>query len=199
MHKDIKAVFDFDGTITTKDTLFHFIRFYHGSLKFWIGISILSPMLILFKCKLLSNEKAKQVMFSFFFANTDFDAFQSKCKRYANEVNKILNAEAKDKIVWHQKQGHEVLIVSASIENWIKPWAESMGINTVVGTRIEIEQNKLTGKFSTANCNGIEKTKRLLALYPNREGYKLYAYGDSKGDKEMLALADYPFFKTFND
>lgn len=198
MEKKTKAVFDFDNTITTKDTLFHFIEFYHGSMKFWTGMTLLLPILVLFKLKLLNSEKAKQILFSYYFKNTNFDVFQLKCGKYKEKIDDILNKVAIDKIRRHQQEGHEVLIVSASIENWIYPWAKKNGIDKIVGTQLEIVNNKLTGKFTTPNCNGNEKVKRLLTLYPNKNDYILYAYGDSKGDIPMLELADYPYYREFN-
>ncbi len=49
---------------------------------------------------------------------------------------------------------------------------------------------RLTGRFSSRNCYGQEKVNRLLRVEPHRETYRLIAYGDSRGDREMLAFAD---------
>ena len=85
----------------------------------------------------------------------------------------------------------KVIIVSASIENWILPWAEKEGIEIVLATQIEVnEEERLTGYFSSPNCYGKEKVKRILEMYPNRENYILIAYGDSSGDFDMLSFAD---------
>ncbi len=197
MAKNVKAVFDFDNTITTKDTLFHFIRFYHGELKFLWGIFVLSPMLFLFVCKLISNEKAKQRMFSFYFKGEKSEVFREKCIAYSKEIDKILNSQAIERIEWHNGQGHEVIIVSASIEDWIKPWAEQHNITLVIGTKLESKNSVLTGSFASPNCYGAEKVKRFLEFYPDRDDYELFAYGDSRGDAEMLELSDHPFYKTF--
>ena len=43
---------------------------------------------------------------------------------------------------------------------------------------------------SRDNCYGQEKVNRFLQVEPDRKSYVLYAYGDSSGDKEMIALAD---------
>ena len=76
------AFFDFDGTITSKDTLIEFIRFTVGDFKFIKGIILLSPILILFKLNLIKNDKAKEKMFSYFFKNTDKVAFRKKATEY---------------------------------------------------------------------------------------------------------------------
>lgn len=191
------AVFDFDGTITTRDTLFDFICFYHGKIKLFVGLSILSPILILFKLGLIRNSKAKQILFSFFFKGVKATDFDSICEKYSNRINEILNKNAIEKIMWHQSEGHDVIIDSASISNWIKPWASSLGITTVIGTEIDLKDEIISGVFSSENCYGQEKVNRFIEIYPERELYQLYVYGDSAGDKELLSIADFPFYRRF--
>lgn len=195
-HKTI-AIFDFDGTITTKDTLFDFTKFYHGKLKYICGVFLLFPILVSHKLGLISAEKAKKIFISFFFKGQDRDIFNQICDEYESRINKILNSDAIDKIKWHQQQGHLTIINSASLENWIQPWAESQNIETVIATRIEIVNNLITGKFIGKNCNGIEKVRRFRETFPNTDNYTIYVYGDSSGDKELLSIADYPFFRKF--
>ncbi|MDR0825300.1 MAG: HAD-IB family hydrolase [Prevotella sp.] len=194
---DVIAVFDFDGTITSKDTLFDFIRFYHGTPRLIAGIGILSPILVLFKLGFITNSKAKQILFSYFFGGKKESDFNAVCERYASRINEITVPEAIAKIRRHQQDGHAVIIASASVYNWIAPWAKSMNINAVIATRIEVKDGIITGKFHGANCHGQEKVERLMELYPDRDNYQLYAYGDSNGDKQLLEIADYPFYRRF--
>lgn len=191
-NKKTVAVFDFDGTITTKDTLFDFISFYYGKTRLIVGLFILSPILILYKIGIIKNYVAKQILFSYFFKNKKIKDFDAKSKEYIDRINKITRNSTIEKIKEHQRLNHEVIIVSASISNWIKPWAKSIGIGNVLGTEISIKEGLITGKFASPNCYGQEKVNRLLAEYPQKEDYILYAYGDSRGDKELLELADYP-------
>jgi HAD superfamily phosphoserine phosphatase-like hydrolase len=93
-----------------------------------------------------------------------------------------------------QDDGAEVVIVSASIDNWVQPFFANV---TVLGTQIEVKDGLLTGRFLTKNCYGQEKVNRILACYPHREDYHLTAYGDSRGDKELLAFADESHYKPF--
>ncbi|MFV0331866.1 MAG: HAD-IB family hydrolase [Dysgonomonas sp.] len=191
------AAFDFDGTITNKDTLFDFIHFYFGMPRMILGVILLSPVLILFKLGFIKNNKAKQILFSYFFKGKKIDDFDDVCQKYSARVGEILRPKAIDEIKEHQQEGHLVIIDSASICNWIAPWAKQMGVLEVIGTRIEIENGIITGKFFGENCYGQEKVRRLLELYPNRDTYELYAYGDSSGDKELLEIADYPYYRKF--
>lgn len=194
--KKVIAAFDFDGTITTKDTLFDFIKFYHGRWSLWLGLLFLTPTLFLFKAKMISNERAKEKMLSFFFKGESYEIFLKECEAYKTQIDTIINSKAKEKIAWHQQKGHKVVILSASIDLWILPWAKSLGIETI-STQLDIKNNIVTGKLSSKNCHGQEKVNRLLAVYPKRDDYILYAYGDSKGDFELLAFADKPFYRCF--
>ncbi|MBS5979219.1 MAG: HAD-IB family hydrolase [Dysgonomonas mossii] len=191
------AVFDFDGTITTVDTLFDFIRFYYGFPRLIVGLFVLSPVLIIFKLGFIPNDKAKELLFSYFFKGKTLSEFNTLCKEYKNRINQRLRSQAIDKIRFHQQQGHIVLINSASIYNWILPWAQSVGIENVISTEIEVKEGVITGKFKGENCYGVEKVKRFLELYPYRDTYQLYVYGDSSGDKPLLDIADFPFYKEF--
>jgi HAD superfamily hydrolase (TIGR01490 family) len=190
--KKVVAAFDFDGTLTKKDTLFDFIIFAKGLLDFFVGIIIISPVLVLFKLGFIKNDKAKQILFSYFFKGESIDRFNKTCDDYKRQIDKICHIERLEKVNWHKKQGHEVVIISASIENWIMPWATSKGISTVIGTQIEVKDGKITGKFSSCNCYGEEKVNRLKCYLPDRDCYILYAYGDSSGDKHLLEYSDYP-------
>ena len=89
-----------------------------------------------------------------------------------------------------------MLIVSASIDNWVQPFFAQV---KVLGTQIEVVNGKLTGQFLSKNCYGQEKVNRILTLYPNRQDYHLTAFGDSRGDKELLAWADESHFKPFRE
>ena len=101
--------------------------------------------------------------------------------------------------------GAEVAIVSASIDNWVGafftishwPLDISQEPIAILGTQVEVVDSKLTGRFLTKNCYGQEKVNRLLERFPHREDYHLTAYGDSRGDREMLAFADEAHYKPF--
>lgn len=190
--KIVIAAFDFDGTITTKDTLFDFIIFYVGKFRFIVGLFVLSPILILHKIGIIKNSRAKEIMFSYFFKGKSIEDFNKKCHLYATRIESILKDSTISRINEHKQANHAVVIVSASISNWIKPWAYQTGIKEVISTEIEIKDGVLTGKFASPNCYGPEKVNRLKEKYPNRDEYVLYAYGDSQGDKELLEFANYP-------
>ncbi len=192
------AAFDFDGTLTTKDTLFQFIIFCVGWPKFILGLVIFSPIFLLYLLRLKSNSEAKEILFKLYFGGMPFTVFQNYCKNFKINISQMLNNEAINKYNWHKNNNHKLIIISASVENWILPWAHEMGFAKVIGTKIEVKDGLLTGKFQSKNCHGAEKVIRLKAEFANLKDYTLYAYGDSNGDTELLKEADFSFFRKFN-
>ena len=191
------ALFDFDGTITTDDSLIKFIRFSRGDSKFLVGMVILSPMLIVYKLKLIPNYRAKEYMLSHFFKDMSEEKFMQLTREYSlNHIDSVVRPKAMQKIAWHKEQGHEIVIVSASIECWLKPWCDKNNLN-LIGTKMQMQNAKVTGLFASKNCHGVEKVNRIKELYHLNEYDYIYAYGDSSGDKELLELADEKFYKPF--
>src|SRR5690606_1298588 len=134
----------------------------------------------------ISNNVAKEKLFKIFFSGMPVNQFNEFSESFISSIEKVINPDALERIKWHQDRQHQVVIVSASAENWIQPWASKYGIDIVLATQLQVTDQVITGKFLTQNCYGTEKVDRLLKQYPNKEDYILYAYGDSKGDKELL-------------
>ena len=199
MEKSIIAVFDFDGTITRKDTLLEFVKFSKGKIQFYFGFFLFSPLLVAMKLKLYPNWKAKQKLFSYFYKGFSIKQFNEWGNGFSAQIDKFVRIKATETIKSHKENNDKIVIISASIENWIKPWAKKVGIETILATKIETDKNGfLTGKFLTKNCYGQEKVNRLLEVFPDKKDYKFIAYGDSRGDKELIDFADEGYYNKFN-
>jgi len=193
------AFFDFDGTITTKDTLLEFIKFSKGSLSFYLGFLLYSPYLIAYKIKLISNQSAKEKILRHFFGRMPLEEFTQNCNAFADKVlPALIRPGALQQIRDYQSAGVSVVIVSASPENWLSCWTSKMDL-ALIGTRLEVKNNSLTGKIMGKNCHGEEKVSRIRNEYELNQYTDIYAYGDSSGDKPMLALATKSFFKPFRN
>jgi len=191
------AFFDFDGTVTTKDTLLEFIKYSRGTLPFYAGFLLKSPYLAAYKLKLIPNQTAKEKVLTYFFKGMPLDEFQLKCEGFALEILPgLLRKSALEEIRELQQKGIDVVIVSASPENWIRQWASSIHAS-LIATRLELKDGKLTGNILDKNCYGEEKVRRIKEVYHLNEYQDIYAYGDSSGDKPMLSLAKYPHYKPF--
>ena len=191
------AFFDFDGTITTKDTLLEFIKFCQGTGRFYAGFLLNSPYLVAYKLKLISNQTAKEKVLGFFFRNMPAAQFEEYCQQFATQVIPgLIRPGALDEIKKLQQNGGQVIIVSASPENWVHKWCDSIGAQTIA-TRLVIQQGKLTGKIEGINCHGEEKVRRIQQAFNLSEFQEIYAYGDTSGDKPMLRIATYSHMKPF--
>jgi phosphatidylglycerophosphatase C len=191
------AFFDFDGTITTKDTLLEFIKFSKGRFRFYLGFALNSPWLIALKLKLISNQKAKEKILAWFFRGNSLPVFQDTCNQFAAQILPgLIRPKALHEIDLLRKKDATIVIVSASPENWIRPWAESNSLE-LIATRLQVIDLTLTGKIAGRNCHGEEKVARIGESVQLPDYEQIYAYGDTGGDKPMLRLAHHSFYKPF--
>jgi HAD superfamily hydrolase (TIGR01490 family) len=196
------AFFDFDGTITTKDTLLEFIRFSKGSLRFNLGFLLNSPWLVAMKLKLISNQKAKERILTHFFGKQPVPGFRHQCEAFSNEMLPgLIRPKALTEFNRLREAGASIVIVSASPEDWIRHWAAAQGAE-LIATRLGSFSDpngvsRLTGRIEGVNCHGEEKVNRIRQRFALADYKEIYAYGDSSGDKPMLQLATASFFKPF--
>ena len=199
--KDVVAAFDFDGTLTNKDTLIAFICFTHGRRRLFMGFLRHAPWLLLMKIGLYPNWKAKEKVFSYFYKGTAYEQFAQWGQEFADVAETMLNKKTVGTLKRHLSEGHKVCVVTASIDEWVRPVCRRLGVGTVLATRIEVSvSGRLTGRLLSSrpddegkNCYGSQKVVQLLEAFPHRQSYRLYAYGDSRGDDELLSLADVGF------
>jgi phosphatidylglycerophosphatase C len=193
------VLFDFDGTITTRDTLLEFLLFYKGIFKVGIGAIVLSPMLMLFALKLIPNWKAKQILLKYFFGSIDRDTFNRVCREFATtKLPTLVRPKALHMIEQYKRDNAMVIVVSASPENWIGPWCEQHGLH-YLATQLDVVDNKITGQICGKNCYGPEKVSRIKGKYSLDNFDEIIAYGDSSGDREMFSIAHHTFYKPFRD
>lgn len=195
----VVAAFDFDGTLTYRDSLLPFMIFVRGKMRSTFYISLEIPRLLGFVLKMVSRQEAKEALLSRFFGGENIESL----RRWGLEFSELslpylLKPEALQRFHWHKKQGHRCIIVSAGIDLYMQPWAKKVGFSDVISSQLAVASNNLvSGKLQGVNCWGPEKVQRINRLLGPKSGYVLYAYGDSRGDQEMLELADYAYKETF--
>jgi len=191
------AFFDFDGTVTSKDTLAEILKFIKGKLGYYLGIFILSPVIAAYKLRIISNHKAKEILLTYFLRNFDINKFNTLCTEFAEKkLPRLLNKSALLEIRKHLQHKTPVIIISASAENWILPWCSKYNIDCIA-TKLEVKNGKLTGKIDGRNCSGKEKVRHIKNRYELSTYQKIYAYGDSPDDLPMLSLATEKNYKPF--
>ncbi|MCJ8346242.1 HAD-IB family hydrolase [bacterium] len=192
------AFFDFDGTITRADSFFRFVIF-ATSWKDLVfkGISLL-PMLVMYKLKIITNHKAKsEALRTLFRGISEEDMNRLGRDFFRLRVPALLKQSALDKIQWHKKEGHTVYLVSASVNYWLQEFTKSQEIGLIC-TTMEAKDGVMTGEQSSLNCYGAEKVRRIKELINLDEFDYSYAYGDTRGDREMLEMVDEDYYCFFN-
>ena len=183
------VIFDFDGTLTKKDSLGEFLKYYYNKKIYFKKLAIFLPTFLLYKFKIIKNDIAKQRLMEIFFKGKDEDTFKQKAKRFALErVDTFLNDKIYKKFQSHKLNGDRVIIISASFECWINEWAKKEKVESL-STILEIKNKKITGRFYTKNCYGKEKVNRLKEYIDISKYDEIISYGDSKGDEKIFAIS----------
>ncbi|MCB1112486.1 MAG: HAD family hydrolase [Chlamydiales bacterium] len=195
------AAFDFDGTITYRDSLLPFLFFTHGTLRTLFMLTSQLPWLVGFVIGFVPRQRAKERIIKKFFAGKTLAQVQEWGKQFARDgLPQHVRPEALKRIRWHRDRGDRLVLISASLDIYLRPWAESEDFSELICSSLETDsQGIITGKLCGLNCWGPEKVRRLLETAGPKKNYTLYAYGDSRGDQELLALADHSFYKTMGE
>lgn len=140
----------------------------------------------------------KEEVLSKLFRGMNEDEFEKRCQQFAEKIIPTLcKKSAMEKIEWHRKGKHQLVLLSASFEDYLKPWAAQFGF-TVVATKVEKQNNLLTGNFKGKNCNHEEKLIRLKNEIELSQFDEIFAYGDTKGDEAFMSIATKKFFRNFD-
>lgn len=189
-------LFDFDGTLTYKDTMFLYLKFY-DSAKFTLQFIKHIPLFVLLKLKLADAEKVKKSFIASILKGQSRQKIEKKSRDFFDKhQHEIIRENALDFIRNIDRNQTESYIVSASLDIWVKPFAEKFKMN-LLATQAEFKDDIFTGNFIGKNCNGPEKVNRIKEAVQGKKFDKTIAFGDTLGDREMLAWADesqYEFF-----
>jgi len=186
------AAFDFDGTITRRDTLVPFLTRVAGRVAVARALAAESTGLAMALIGRANRDTVKERVLTRVLAGCSYAEVEAAGRAFgARLVQSAITRDARERIEWHQREGHEVVIVSASLDVYLAEVGRSLGIAHVLSTRLETDAyGRCTGRLHGANCRGIEKATRLRALVGS-DDVVLWAYGNSRGDDEMLALAQH--------
>ena len=190
------AAFDFDGTLTSRDSFTAFLRWRAGAVGYAAGVLRLAPALAAYLVH-RDRGRLKAAAVRLFLRGVPRAALQAEARRFADEAHDaLLRPDALAEWERRRRQDCRMVIVTASPEDVVRPFAERLGAE-LIGTRLAFDDADLaTGAFVGANCRGPEKVARLSALF-GAEARLLAAYGDTGGDREMLAIAAEPGYRVF--
>jgi phosphatidylglycerophosphatase C len=193
------AVFDFDGTITRGDSTTAFCRAEFPG-KLLPAVARAAPCLAGYALHLVGRQRVKEALLATLLGGRDEPEVRRRAADWAaRRLPGMVRLAALERLRWHRSRGHRVVLASASLELLLEPWARTAGVDDVLATRLEVVEGRLTGRLAGRNCYGPEKVARLRALLGDLAGVELYAYGDSRGDRELLAAAQHPVYRPFRD
>lgn len=191
------VAFDFDGTLTIRDSFTAFLRWRAGAAGWTLGLAKMALALAAYIGD-RDRGRIKAASVREFLHGVERATLEAEAERYADQVwDRFMRPDALACWkAWGDKGAHRV-IVTASPETTVAPFARRLGAEGLIGTRLMFDaQNRVSGAFVGENCRGIEKVRRLREAYG--DDMKLAAaYGDTSGDTEMIAIAEEKGFRVF--
>ncbi len=192
------ALFDFDGTITNKDSTQEFYKFVYKK-SFWFEYYIKNlSFLILIKLNIKNYNQLKIRRLKRIIDYLGPDEFKKKAAEFQRIVLPgILKKDALDKIYEFKENEIEVVIVSASMNVLLDEFCNKLNLQLITN-ELEINNKVYSGSFILEkDCNFEEKVSRIRIAYPDIENMYVYAFGDTEGDRAMLKLANESFYRVF--
>ena len=182
------ALFAFDHTVTTCDTYGRFLRRVATPEQLARAWWRVGPWLLGYRLRVVSAARLRARVTRLTFQQRHADDIAAQAAGFSREVlPQLLRPEMLEQIRWHQQQRHTVVIVSASLDLYLQPWCEQMGLQLICN-RLETGRGRLTGGYAGGDC-GAYKAQRVRAQYDLSRYLRIHAYGDSREDRPMLALA----------
>jgi phosphatidylglycerophosphatase C len=196
------AAFDFDGTLTDGGSVYPFLVALRGRWPVLRAMTRLAPRLL--RAAMTGGaaaDEVKETLFTRLLGGLSVDDVDRRSSSFAAvHLARHLRHDTRQRLEWHQSQGHHIVIVSASPECYVRPAGEQLGVDGVVATRLAVGGGGLlTGGYEGKNCRGAEKYTRLVGhlrangLLTSNGGEQpvLWAYGNSRGDLRLLNAADH--------
>ncbi|AKC85693.1 HAD family hydrolase [Pseudoxanthomonas suwonensis] len=182
------ALVDFDHTVTTCDTYARFLRGIATPEQLAGAKWSVGPWLAGYRLGLVSAAALRIRVTRLVFAGRTTQEVEAAGLCYADEVLPgLLRPDMMERITWHRGQGDTVVVVSGSLDAYLRPWCERHGLELVCN-RLESSNGRLTGHYLDGD-RGAHKAADIRARYDLARYPRIHAYGDSREDRPMLALA----------
>lgn len=184
------AAFDLDGTLTTRETLMPFLVRARGTAAVVRAMGRRPGRAVGAATGWGDRDGLKAAVLSELLAGIDNEHLSELGRSHAATIEqRWLREDTVGRLRWHQGEGHTVVVVSASLRCYVEPLAARLGVENVLATDLEVGgDGRLTGRLLGANCRGPEKVTRLQHRF-GRGTRARFAYGNSTGDRELLAAA----------
>lgn len=191
------VAFDFDGTLTVRDSFTAFLKWRAGPVGYALGAIRLLPAAIAYLFHRDRGRIKAQAVHAYL-RGVPQARLEADCQAFAEScASALLRPDALATWRSWREQGARLVIVTASPDIVVAPFARQLGADDLLGTQLAYDgDGRVSGAFLTPNCRGPEKMVRLQARFGPRVHLKA-AYGDTSGDREMLAAAEIPGYRVF--
>lgn len=185
------AAFDFDGTLVAGDSLGPFLARLCGRSAFAQILARSGPAMLA-AYRVSGRDGAKAALLRRTLSGVPLELARSQGEAHGAALASRLRPAMAARLDWHRGRGHRLVLVSASLALYLEPLGRMLGFDQVIATRLEVgEDGCLSGRLLGPNVRGEEKAVRLRSFLGDAP-VELWAYGDSDGDRHMLAMADHP-------
>jgi phosphatidylglycerophosphatase C len=192
------VAFDFDGTLTVRDSFLAFLAWRGGKRRYAAGLRRLSPAALAY-LRDKDRGRLKAAAVKVFLKDTPRAQLEAEAKTFAAQAApRLLRPDALK--VWRRWQGKgaTLVIVTASPDITVAPFAHGLGASVLIGTRLVFDdQDRVSGALAGENCRGEEKVRRLREVF-GEHVHLAAAYGDTTGDTEMLRIAGERGYRIFS-
>lgn len=182
------ALFDFDHTITHGDSFATFVRRIATPKQLRAGRWTVGPWLLGYRLRLVNAAQIRARVTRLAFAGRDAAEIAAAARDYAErELPQLVLPLMLEQIQWHRQHGHTVVVISASLDLYLQPWCEQYGL-ALISNRLHSDNGRLSGRYAEPDI-GPRKVELIRRSCDLRSYRRIHAYGDSKEDLPMLALA----------
>ena len=188
------ALFDFDGTLTTRETFPDFMRYAVARPRLLVGGVLLAPVVFGYRRGWIAGNPTRASIVQVGLRGVDAARLRAQGDAFAREVlPDVLRPEAMARLAWHRERGDRIVVVSGGLDVYLAPWCATQGVELLCSVLAE-RNGRITG-YAGAQCVGEEKVRRVRALCDPQAYAAIHAYGDTHEDNAMLAMAHHRTYR----